>query len=153
MRYKRKKWGHLTPSHQSLFWSPRKKFRFPLFLIWCGRRSKDECFINGIESGRTEGENQHHLQGKYQVAKCEVALQRNVKQKCESSALEWREHWPERGRWLPRYSQVSVTDHWHTAGWHSKWCLIMYIVWKCRNIDIDCTCVTFQWNFNSLKPQ
>ena len=112
MRFKRKKIRTPDPFPPKVnFEVLEKKFRFPLVLIWCGRRSKDECFINGIGSGRTEGENQHHLQGKYQVAKCEVTLQRNVTQKCESSALEWREHWPERGRWLPRYSQVSVTDH------------------------------------------
>ena len=34
-------------------------------LSWCGWRSKDECFINGIGSGRTEGEDQHSLRVNY----------------------------------------------------------------------------------------
>ena len=67
--------------------------------------------LMGLEVAEQKGKTNTTCKGTYQVAKCVVTLQRNVTQNCESSALEWREHWPERGRWLPRYSQVSVTDH------------------------------------------
>ena len=67
--------------------------------------------LMGLEVAEQKGKTNTTCKGTYQVAKCEVTLQRNVTKNCESSALELREHWPERGRWLPRYSQVSVTDH------------------------------------------
>ena len=86
--------GHAKPS--------LKCFCINGLLNWYYWRSKDECYINGSGSGRTEGENQHCLCYK-KTSSVGIAT---VARLCV--AVEGR---LASGRWLGRYSQVSVTDH------------------------------------------
>ena len=95
-------------------------------LSWCGWRSKYECFINGIGSGRTEGEDQHSPRVNYTRLPLPVLHTIGHHKTCtvQNGTPRYSDTFPTcatvagtlvSGRWLPRYSQVSVTDHWHSA--------------------------------------